>query len=173
MGKKKLAKELFPLVYGWDLSKKERKEQWHDFKDNMEKLFDQYQDMKKAARKAKKEQWNTFFSQVMEMEQTVADSIPEDAPTPPGMPAPKEFIEKVKEYQETANEHAVEQADNMFDLMVERQKKAKEAVTYAVQNVEDKIDEYQADDEEEKEAEPVKPAAKRGPKPAAKAKTKA
>jgi hypothetical protein len=130
MGKKKLANDLFPMMNDWGWSKKERKEQWKEFKDNMDTLWDQYQDMQKSAKKAWKEQWETFFSQFMDMQQTVADAIPEDAPTLPGMPAPKEFVEKMKDFQETANEHAVQQADNMFDFMVERQQKAKEVVPH-------------------------------------------
>ena len=184
MGKKTLAKDLFPMPCTWGWSKKERKEQWKEFKDSMDTIWDHCKDMQKADRKAQKEQWNTFVSQFLEMEQTVADSIPEDAPTMPGMPAPKEFIEKMKEYQETAHKHAMEQVDNALDLMAERQQKAKEALTDAVQNIEDKIDKYQSDDDEEEEKpapvevdEPAekpakaaakKPAAKRRPKPAAK-----
>ena len=106
MGKNSWVQDLFPMNYTWGWSKKERKDSWNDFKDSMDAIWDQYKDMQKAARKAQKEQWNTFVSQFLEMEQTVADSIPEDAPTLPGMPAPKEFIEKVKEYQETAHKHA-------------------------------------------------------------------
>ena len=170
MSKKPTMKDFFPMANDWGWSKKERKDQWSEFKGNMETLWDQYQDMQKAAKKAWKAQWETFFSQLMGMQQTVADAIPEDAPTLPGMPSPKEFVKKVKEQQETVNAHAVEQTDKLFNVMVEQQQKAKEAIKDAVERVETTIEDRESAKKEEKEDEPsVKPAAKpAAKKPAAK-----
>jgi len=149
MGNKKdKAKDFFPLMAGWGESKGDKKKQWKEFKSGMEKVWDQYQDMQKAAKKAKKKQWEQFFSQFMEMQQTVADALPDEKVSLPGMPpapvSPKEFVEKAKEFQETANARAVEQADNMFELRMQRQQHVKEMVSDAVQNVEDNLDAAQS-----------------------------
>ena len=145
MGKKKLAKDLFPMMNDWGWSKKERKEQWKEFKDNMDTLWDQYQDMQKSAKKAWKEQWETFFSQFMDMQQTVADALPDEKVSLPGMPAapvsPKEFVEKAKELQEKINRHAIEAGDRTFESVVRQQQHVKEVVSKAVDNVEEKLDE--------------------------------
>ena len=143
--KKKMAKALFPLMYGWGWSKSERKKEWKDFRSSMEKMWDQYQDMQKSAKDAMKEQWEKFFPKLLEMEQTFADSLPDEKPSLPGMPtapmSPKEFVEKVKEFQETANKHAVEQSDNAFDFHVQGQQQVKDAVTDAVDTIEADLDE--------------------------------
>ena len=146
MGYKKAAKYLFPMMLGWEWkSKSERKEDWKDFKDNMEKMWDQFQDIQKTSKDAMKEQWEKFFPRLMDMQQTIADTLPDEKFSLPGMPSapisPKEFVEKAKEFQETVNQHAVEQSDNAFDFTVQRQQQVKEMVTDAVNNVEAELDE--------------------------------
>ena len=137
MGTKKMMKNLFPLMFDWDWDKKEAKEEWKNFKSSLDDLWDQYQDMEKSAKKAWKEQWERFFSQFMDMQETVADNLPDKKVSLPGLPAspvsPKEFVEKVKEFQETANAHAVKQADNMFDYRVQQQNQMKEMVSSAAE----------------------------------------
>ena len=154
MGNKKdKAKDFFPLMAGWGESKDDRKKQWKEFKSGMEKLWDQYEDMKKAAKKAKKKQWEQFFSQCMEMQQTVADALPDEKVSLLGMPAasvsPKEFVEKAKEFQEKANTRAMEQADNLFELRMQRRQQMKEMVSDAVQNVEDNLDAVESSKDDE------------------------
>ena len=143
--KKKMAKALFPLMYGWEWSKSERKEKWKDLRSNMEKMWDQYQDMQKSAKDAMKDQWEKFFPRLLEMEQTFADSLPDEKASLPGMPtapmSPKEFVEKVKEFQEMANKYAVEQSDNAFDFCVQGQQQVKDVVTDAVDTIESDLDE--------------------------------
>ena len=155
MGNKKdKEKNAFPAMPGWDWDTEEQKAKWKEFKANAEKLWDQYEDMQKAAKKAWKEQWETFFAQLMGIEQTVADALPDEKVSVPGMPAapvsPKEIVEKAKEFQETANAHAVEQANKAFDYRMQQQQKVKEIVTDAVQKVEDNLDEMKAAAEEKK-----------------------
>ena len=142
--KKNKEKNAFPAMPGWEWDSKEQKAKWNEFKANAEKLWDQYEEMQKAAKKAWKEQWETFFAQLMGMEQTVADALPDEKPAVPGMPAapvsPKEVVEKVKEFQEKANAQAVEQADNAFERQMQRQQQVKEMVTEAVETVEANLD---------------------------------
>lgn len=167
MGKKWTEMNFFPMTDDWGWSEKDLKDQWAEFKDNMDKLWDLFLDMHKTARKARKDQWGDFFTQFQEMQQTFADAIPEDAPRLPMMPTPKEFMEKVKEFQETANNHAMEQSDNRFNFNMDRMQKAKEVVTGAVKNIEDTIDNKEAA-QEKGDKSSVKPAAKSATKPAAK-----
>ena len=179
--KKNKAKDFFSPVPFWGWNEDDAKDQWKDFKSNVEKLWKQYEDMQKAAKKAWQEQWDTFFTQLMEIQQTVADSLPEEKASLPGMPeapvSPKEFVEKAKELQEKANAHAVEQTNNLFNFQMEQQKQAKEIVTDTVESIEEDLDEK---DEEPVVEEPVveepiveepakKPAKKAAEKPAKKA----
>ena len=193
--KKNPAKDFFSAMPFWGWDEEEAKDQWKDFKSSVEKLWKQYEDMQKAAKKAWQEQWDTFFTQLMEIQQTVADTLPDEKASLPGMPAtsPKEIVEKAKEFQQKANARAVEQADNMFKFQMDQQKQVKEIVTGAVQNVEDNLndDEEKPVVEEPVVEEPVvekpakkaaakqtkkaaeKPAAKTAEKPAAKKTKKA
>ena len=188
--KKNPAKDFFSAMPFWGWDEEEAKDQWKDFKSSVEKLWKQYEDMQKAAKKAWQEQWDTFFTQLMDIQQTVADTLPDEKTSLPGMPAtsPKEIVEKAKEFQQKANARAVEQADNMFKFQMDQQKQVKEIVTDAVQNVEDNLndDEEKPVVEEPVVEEPVvekpakkaaakqtkkaaeKPAAKTAKKPAAK-----
>ena len=188
--KKNPAKDFFSAMPFWGWDEEEAKDQWKDFKSSVEKLWKQYEDMQKAAKKAWQEQWDTFFTQLMDIQQTVADTLPDEKASLPGMPAtsPKEIVEKAKEFQQKANARAVEQADNMFKFQMDQQKQVKEIVTGAVQNVEDNLndDEEKPVVEEPVVEEPVvekpakkaaakqtkkaaeKPAAKTAEKPAAK-----
>ena len=188
--KKNPAKDFFSAMPFWGWDEEEAKDQWKDFKSSVEKLWKQYEDMQKAAKKAWQEQWDTFFTQLMDIQQTVADTLPDEKASLPGMPAtsPKEIVEKAKEFQQKANARAVEQADNMFKFQMDQQKQVKEIVTDAVQNVEDNLndDEEKPVVEEPVVEEPVvekpakkaaakqtkkaaeKPAAKTAKKPAAK-----
>ena len=168
--KKNPAKDFFSAMPFWGWDQEEAKDQWKDFKSSVEKLWKQYEDMQKAAKKAWQEQWDTFFTQLMDIQQTVADTLPDEKASLPGMPAtsPKEIVEKAKEFQQKANARAVEQADNMFKFQMDQQKQVKEIVTGAVQNVEDNLN-----DDEEKPVveEPVveKPAKKTAAKQTKKA----
>ena len=148
MGDKKKAKKEpadFAAMWGWPADKEESKKQWKDFRSNMETFFEQLQDIQKTYVEAKKEAWNKIFPKLMEMQDKFADALPEKLPTPPGMPestvSPKEIVGKVKEFQEMANKHAVEQADSVIDFAKQGQEQVKTAVTEAVDKIEEKIDE--------------------------------
>ena len=111
----------------------------------VETFFDQLQDIQKTYVEAKKEAWNKIFPKIMAMQDKFAETLPEKLPTPPGMPespvSPKEIAGKVKEFQETANKHAVEQADAVIDFAKQQQEQVKTVVTEAVDNIEKNIEE--------------------------------
>jgi len=131
-------------MWGWSVNMDERKEQWEDFKSTMENFWGQMQDMQKTSMDNWKEQWNKTFPQFLEMEDNFIDSLPDELPTLPGMPSspmtPKEFMDKLKEFQEMTNKHAVEQADSVFDFFMQSQQQAKAAVSDAVKNFEEKVE---------------------------------
>jgi len=151
MGYKKVMKTFFPLLMAMEWDKEESKEKWKEFRGNAEKMWDQFQDMQKQAKKAQKEQWANFFAKFQEMQQTFADTLPDEKFALPGMPAaplsPKEAMEKLKEFQETANNHAVAQDDSRFEYFMQNQEKVKESVSDAVDSIETKLDEKDASDE--------------------------
>ena len=116
------------------------KEQWENFKSNVDTFMGQMKDMQKSSLKATKDQWNTFFAQCMEMQESFAASLPDDAPA--FLPiAPKEFVRKDKELREMANKFAIEQTDSFLDYAMQSQQYVKDAVSEGVKNVETKIEE--------------------------------
>lgn len=135
------------------------KDQWNDFKANLESYWNQLRDMQDSSTDAAKEQWGKFFGQIMEMQEIFATSLPDEIPSLPWLPdffkpsmSPRAFMKKVKEFQEMANAHAVEQADSFLDFCKKGQEQAKDMVSEAVKNVEDKVEQV-----EETVQEAVKP----------------
>lgn len=160
------------------------KDQWNDFKANLESYWNQLRDMQDSSTEATKEQWGQFFGQIMEMQEIFAASLPDEIPSLPWLPdffkpsmSPRAFMEKVKEFQEMANAHAVEQADSFLDFCKKGQEQAKDMVSEAVKNVEEKVEQVEekveqavetAQEAVKTEEEPVK-AEKEADKPEKKA----
>ena len=85
--KKQVAKVLFPLMADWDwASKEDYKKDWKKFRSNMDKMWDQFQDLQKASKDTARKQWEKVFPRFMEMQQTVADALPDEKVSLPGMP---------------------------------------------------------------------------------------
>ena len=167
------------------------KDQWNDFKANLESYWNQLRDMQDSSTEATKAQWGRFFDQIMEMQETFAASLPDEIPSLPWLPdflkpsmSPRAYMKKVKEFQEMANAHAMEQADSFLDFCKKGQEQAKDMVSEAVKNVEDKVEqaeeavqeavktEEEADKPEKKADKPAKKAdkpAKKADKPEKKA----
>lgn len=141
MGDKKKAKKAYlalaPLM-GWPQDKDEWKEQLKDFKENMVTYYEQMREIQDTAIEARKEAWNKIFPKLMEMEDNFASSLPEKMPV--GSMTPQEVMDKVKEYQEMANKHAMEQADSMVDFYKQRQEQVKDAVAETVDSIVEKLD---------------------------------
>ncbi len=57
-----------------------------------------------------------FYEQAMKMQDTFADSLPEEISVPAGFPkplfSPKEAMEQVKKFQKMSKDHFVDQADS-------------------------------------------------------------
>lgn len=155
MGKKKKMEDFCLPMIGWGWNPGDQKDQWKEFKANMEKLWDQYEEAQKATREAWKEQWEKTFAQFMEMQKTVAETLPDEKPAMPGMPAapvsPKEIAEKMVQLQEKANASAMEQDATLYDMRVKGRKQVKEIVKGAVDSVEASLSEQAAAAAKEKE----------------------
>ena len=144
----------------WNGNTDEQKEQWEDFKSYMETFWDQLQELQRTTVETWKKQWEKAFPQFMDMHDNFAAYLPDELPTLPGMPAcplsPKYLMDKMKDFREMANKHAVEQTETFLDFVKQGQKQAKKAVKDVVKNIEE--DQATAEDKAEKPAE--KPAEK-------------
>ena len=134
---------LLPM-WGWFGDVDEYKEKWEEFKSTVDTFWDQMIEMQKTSMEAWKEQWDKAFPQLMEMQDKITDNLPEELPTPPGAPVnpikPKEVMSKVREFQEMANQHAVEQADSALDFCKKGQEQVKATVTETVDKNEEQLD---------------------------------
>ena len=106
---------------------------WESFKSNMDAFWGQMRNMHKASMESAKGQWNAFFDQCMEMEESFADSLPDEMPffTPV---SPKEYLKKEREFREMANKQAMEQADSFFDYAEKRREYVGDIVSEGVKN---------------------------------------
>ena len=102
-----------------------------DFMPGMKSFWEQTIEMQKSSIDGSRDQWKQFFNYMMEMHENFEEFMPEELPAMPGMPfaqmfpmSPKSFAKKMKEFQEMANEHFMEQADSMTDFFIKGQKKA-------------------------------------------------
>ena len=85
------------------------------------------------------EQWDKAFPRYMEMQETIAAILPDEAPLLPGMPSPRAFMEKVNEFRKTANENARKQADAFRDFCKDGQQKARSMVSDTVESIENNV----------------------------------
>ena len=143
MGDKKKTMKAFMAIAPWLMyeDKDEVKQQWKSFKGTVEKYFEQLQDIQQTVIEARKEQWNKIFPKLLEMQDNFAAALPQQLPgAPEGTITPKKAVEKVKEFQIMANNHAMEQAESVIDFCKQGQEKVKEAVTDAVSSIEEKAE---------------------------------
>ena len=98
-----------------------------EVRSGMKKLWERMIDMQRSTLDASREQWSQFFEQLMELQGLFTESLPDEAPSLPGLGqlsvSPKKFMEQLKEFQEMANEHLVEQADSAADFSIKGQEK--------------------------------------------------
>lgn len=145
--------------YEWPVPKKsstDAAKTMDEFESNLLTFWDQIIDMQKSAIETSRDQWEQFFDQMMEMQDTFIDSLPKEAPSVPGLPTapvtPQEAMEKVKDFQELAKDHVKEQADSYADFVIKRQEKTLEVVNEVVDKVSEQRQEIAKEAEEAKEA---------------------
>jgi len=120
-----------------------------EFATNMKSYWEKALDMRKSSIDGSKDQYTQFFSNLMDMQDGFTASLPEEVPTIPGMPplpvSPKAFMESMKEFEELANEHIVDQMDSCVDFYFQSAQMAcdmiPEAVAEEAAEVEVEIDE--------------------------------
>ena len=126
---------------GWPGQNGKVAELWEDYRSNMEMFWGSLRDMQKSSMEATRKQWNTFFGQRMEIQDSIAASLPDTVPYMPGVPAffmpamsPRAFMEKSKEFQKIAHEHAMKEADVFFDFIVQGQQKISTMASDSIEN---------------------------------------
>ena len=123
---------------GWSgkKNKDDAKERLDDFKSNAKTYREKNIDMQKSAVDASKEQWNQFFDHIMDMQDTFVASLSEDAWSLPWLPAfsvsPKDFMERVQEFQKMTKAHLEEQTDSLVDFYFQGQKQVNNLVDSVV-----------------------------------------
>lgn len=144
MGDSKKMKKAFAEYasqWGWPTDKEESKKQWKEFQSGVETLFGQLQALQETVVEAQKDAWNKILPKLEEIQEKFTEKLPEELPTPPGMPAspvsPKEVAGKLKEIQKTVAKHAQEQADTVVEFCKKGQEQVKEAVKETVKNIEE------------------------------------
>jgi hypothetical protein len=115
-----------------DENVKARKE---DVKSSMMTFWEQMIDMQKSAMEASKEQWNQFFKNTLDIEDTFAAIMPDEAPSLFGFPliSPKAFMKNLKEFQEVSNAHFVEQLDSAVDFRFKGKERVRDMVNTAME----------------------------------------
>ena len=140
-----------------DGKKKECKSEWENLKNSIEAQNEQMRNAQKMTMDAYKQQWDKAFPKMMEMQKSFAAVLPDTVPSLPGMPSlgisPRAMMEKVNEFQEIVNEHAMEQAESFQDFCMKGQEQAKSIISKTVESIENQVAEAGENSEEASEEE--------------------
>ncbi len=136
--------------------KRDSKDQLEDLKTDAETYREQMRSAQKMSMDAFRNQWDKAFPKYMEMQETLASFLPDEAPVLPGLPSfgvsPRAFMEKMNEFQKEAGRQAMEQADSFFDFFQQEQRKTGEAISKTVKNIEDEANKTSEDAEQDDKA---------------------
>jgi len=132
-----------PMPWGWfgkkNSGKSERKNPWEQLKNDLETQWEQMRDVQKVSMDACREQWDKAFPKYMDMQESIAASLPDEAPSLPWLPpfgvSPRAFMERMNEFQKTANKYAREQADAFCNFWLQGQQQAKTMISDAVEGI--------------------------------------
>ncbi|MBO7675842.1 MAG: hypothetical protein J6S63_12680 [Atopobiaceae bacterium] len=123
-----------------------------DFDSNMRSFWEKTIDMQKSSIDASRDQYNQFFSYMMDMQDNFAESLPDEAFSFMGLPpfpiSPKAFMGYLKDFEEIANAHFVEQANACTDFFIQGQQKACDIAGEVSENVKKQAEETEAKAEE-------------------------
>ena len=128
------------------------------FKSMLKSFWMQNIDMQKSSVDNGKKQWNQLFEYILEMQETISASMPDDTSSLPFAQmfamSPKAFMKALEDFQKMANDHLVEQADSVADFFIQGQQKAYDMVTSAMASAEARKEEAaQEADQAEEESE--------------------
>ena len=142
-----------------DGAKDDASEKKENIKSTVKSFWTQQMDMRKSTIESNKEQWNKFFGYLMEMQDTFTASLPDDLSSLPYgqlfCMAPKDVMKRLKEFEEMANKHFMEQADSFADFCIEGEKQFYDFVSTAMDNAAKK------NEEAEEEKAPAEEAAEK------------
>jgi hypothetical protein len=146
--------------WGWfggkNSRKRDSKDQLEDLKTDAETYREQMRSAQKMSMDAFRNQWDKAFPKYMEMQETLASFLPDDAPVLPGLPSfgvsPRAFMEKINEFQREAGRQAMEQADSFFDFFQQEQRRTSEAISKTVKNIEGEANKTSEDAEQDDKA---------------------
>ncbi len=129
-----------------------------NLKSSIPTYWDKMIEMQKSTMEASRDQYNQFFEHMMDMEDTFASSLSEDAISLLGIAAfamsPKEFMNWVKQFQEARNAYFVERVDAQFNFFFKKQEQVREMVDSAAKNgTKKKEDAEKAEAEQDEAAE--------------------
>ena len=121
----------------------------------MKSVWEKNLDMGKATVDTTKDQYAQLFAYFMDMEDGFAEMLPEELPALFGLPvppvSPKGIAKTVKEFQEMANDHFIEQADSCADFFFDAQQKAVDMVPDAPKAEEAETTEVEVESDEKVE----------------------
>ena len=143
----------------WDTDeiKAKRKAKAKEFATNMKTFMEKTVDMKKASADGVKEQYDQFFAYLMGLQDGIAATLPDELPAILGLPAPaispKDMAAALKEFQEMANDHFVQQMDSRVDFIFQSQQKAVDMIPEPPAEEEAAEDEAESTEEEAAEDE--------------------
>lgn len=124
-----------------------------NMKTNTKTFCEQRIDMRKSSIEASRDRWNQFFEYMMSMQDSFAASLPDNEVSLPGFPSvsisPKECMKQLKEFQQMANAHFMEQADSVVDFFIKGQEQIYDA--FAAANASKKEEEEPAEEDEQAE----------------------
>ena len=150
-----LQKGAFPMFDNKNSAAEEGKNnmQKENIKSTLKSAWKQRTDRKKYTMDNRREQWKKQFDYRMKLQDTFADSLPDDVSSlPPFLQvlpiSPKAFMEWMKEFQIMAFEHYMEQAASVMDFFIQGQEQFFDLVSEAMEKKEDES----AQTEEEKES---------------------
>ena len=127
-----------------------------EFKDMMKDAWKKNIEMKDSSISSKKELWEKRFANNIKIQETFIESMLADSFALPFAPSitisPKKMMKQLKEFEEMANKHFVEQADSFADFRIQTRKMVYDAVTTAMDNADKARKEAEEEMQETKKA---------------------
>ncbi len=120
---------------------------------NVMALWKQIIDMQKSYIESSKGQWQQFIDKLFEMQDSFANSLPEEFPVAPGMKSlpvtPKYLMDQLKQFEEMSNDYFTEQADSCADFCIKSQEQTRDVVSTIAEKASDlRQEEANADEAE-------------------------
>ena len=128
----------FGFAFGWNGNQKAAGD--NALKDSVKSTIDSFLAQNIALQKASVEngrkQWKEFFAYLMDVHENFSASMPDDTAAIPFLAncplSPKDFMKRVKEFFEMANDHLIDLADSYADFVIRGQEQINDMVSSAM-----------------------------------------